>query len=602
LNAIISSYLGRGLQLAALFFFISSAVAGEWVVSAAGEFYPKRPPQMALAADGTPVVAYYDQAGNIQVRRQGVAPQPLNDQQHRGRLSGLELAAVGEVLVAVWRQRLKEGHALVSRRSTDGGTQWGDPVIVDSATQPLPRMQLGSDAKQLYLLWLGRRPDAEPDPVVADSGEQEAEKEDRSERSYHIYAAHSVDQGRSWSAAVQLTTGYTDSIWPALAENDGTAYSFTSSVKEDSRHLLVRRRGYGGEWSAPWSIKEVGDVILLRGVPLQDGIMVLWLASYPGYYLLEGAISRDGGVSWHSFASAETKELDIANLETAVQNQRINIVFSARPRARGGPRKQTVYLLHSANSGRDWQPLQELRHHPKGRTHALYPRIVADDERVVAVWNDFRNFRGGLYFNFSKDGGETWLQEDVPLGPRGGHNTSLYPFARNMALHQGNGYILAGRFRRDQFSQAVDLVLTRFEPKAVYPERSLMDDPGSEEKVALLRERAVAFWEALQKGDYEATYGLFDPFFRGRFRQVDYLSATGMVKYHGYEIEDVVVEGNLGQVTLSYKYEIPDFTTRLGTVSRPLTEARTRETWLFIDGNWYKEYRSESSQSGFGRY
>lgn len=303
-----------------------------------------------------------------------------------------------------------------------------------------------------------------------------------------------------------------------------------------------------------------------------------------------------------SFASDGTRELDIANLEAAVQGERLNIVFSARPGAKQGQRKQTVYLLHSANGGRDWEPPQVLRHAPNAQTHALYPRIVADTDKVVAVWNDFRNFRGDLYLNLSTDGGATWLPEDVPLEPRGRRNTDLYPFAGSMALRQGRCYVLAGRYLDDRFSQAEELVLTQFEPKAEYPERDLRDDPGSEQKVSMLRERAAAFWGALQKGDYETTYGLFDPFFRGRFRKVDYLSATGMVQYQGFEIEDVPVEGNLGQVTLRYKYEIPGVTTRLGTITRPATEAGTRETWLFVDGNWHKEYRNESSGSVFGRY
>ena len=118
----------------------------------------------------------------------------------------------------------------------------------------------------------------------------------------------------------------------------------------------------------------------------------------------------------------------------------------------------------------------------------------------------------------------------------------------------------------------------------------------------MLRRRAETFWGALMENDYKTTYGLFDPFFRGRFREVDYLAATGMVKYHDFEIEDVQVKGNMGQVTLRYKYEIPTVSTRLGTLTRPPTDARIQETWLFVDGDWHKEYRNESSGVVFGRY
>ncbi len=588
--------------IAALFFPVSAWAVQAWTVSGGEGFYPKRPPQMVLAADGTPVVAYYDHRGNIQVRRKDGKPQPLNGSRYRGRLSGLALAAIGDTIWVAWRERHEHGHALVLRRSLDGGRRWGKKVIIDSASEPLPRIQIGGDARCVYMLWLGQRLDADPEPMPPDPEEGDPRVQPP-KHSYHIYASHSRDQGKTWSAPVKLTEGYADSIWPALAIQGDIAYTFSASIKNGKRYLMVRSRRTGGRWSPPSHLKEVGDVLLLRAVPLRGGVMALWLAAYPDHYLLEGAISRDQGRNWHTFAIDETKILDIANLEIAVQGEQLNVVFSARPRGGRGQRKQTIYLLHSANGGRNWEPLRILRHVPYQGTRALYPRIVADTRKVVAVWNDYRNFRGDLYFNVSTDGGATWLQEDVPLEPRGRYNTFLYPFAKSLALRRDRCHLLAGRYSDDRFSPAgVELILLQFEPKPKYPKRSLLDDMGSEKKVSMLRERAKAFWEALKEGDYAAAYELFDPFFRGRFRKVDYLAATGLVHYQSFDIEKVAVDGNLGYVTLRYRYEIPAITTRLGTVSRPPTEAKVRETWLFIDGNWYKEYQNKSSGGVFGRY
>ncbi len=366
--------------------------------------------------------------------------------------------------------------------------------------------------------------------------------------------------------------------------------------------MVARWTDKSGGWSTPLHIKEVGETLLIRPVALQNGVMVLWLASYQGYYLLEGAISRDKGRNWQTFSIDGTKTLDIANLEAAVQGNNINIVFSARQRQQQADRKQRIYLLRSGNGGREWEKLRILRQDPYPRTQALYPRILSDGEKTVAVWNDFRDFRGNLYLNYSTDGGVTWLDRDVPLEPRGRRNSYLFPFAQGLAQHQGRYYLLAGRYANDRFSPPVELVLRQFEPQAKYPGHDLMHDPGSEKKTAMLRARAEKFWNFLMDGSYESVYGLYDPFFRGRFRKVDYLSATGMVKHHSFEIEDVQVEGNMGRVTLSYKYEIPAISTRLGTVARPPTEARISEAWLFIDENWYKEYRNESIGTVFGRY
>lgn len=149
----------RGLLSAVLFLLLTyAAAADEWVVAEAGAFYPKRSPQLAITADGTPVIAYYDGKGGILVRRKGFDPKRLNDSPRAGKPSGLALAAAGGNLVAAWRERRKGEWTLVLRRSTDGGETWSDATLIGSATRPLTRIQLGGDSSNLYLLWSGVSP------------------------------------------------------------------------------------------------------------------------------------------------------------------------------------------------------------------------------------------------------------------------------------------------------------------------------------------------------------------------------------------------------------------------------------------------------------
>ena len=590
--------INRGLPAAALFFVLSAAIASEWVVNGENGFFAKRAPQLAVAADGTPVVAFYDEKGGIRVRKKGQPSRLLNDPAAKAKPSGLALAAVGDALIAAWRERRKQGQTLVTRRSGDGGLTWDAATAVDSESRPLTRIHISGDTtKNLYIVWLGERLDEHPEPMPNEDEETGA---DKPRNSYHIYASRSADGGRSWDSPVKLTAGYADAIWPTLLLKEGRAYSFAAGVKGGKRHMLVRWSD-GAAWSAPAPIKEVGNVLLIRPVALRDGVMVLWLAAYKGYFLLEGALSRDRGKSWRSFSVDATRPLDIANLEAAVQGEHVNIVFSARALRSGSDRKQSIYLLHSANGGRDWDELRTLRNAPS-HTQALYPRIAGDGDKLAVVWNDFRNFRGGLYLDSSSDGGKSWLAADIPLTPPGRRNFFIYPFAQALEQHRGHYYLLAGRYADDSFSSAIDLVLLQFEPDKTFAGSRLRRETAAPQKTAMLRSRAEAFWKALMAQDYETAYGLFDPFFRGRFRKVDYLASTGMVKYHNFEIKDVQVEGNMGRVTLRYKYEIPTVSTRLGPLTRPPTKVKITETWLFIDGNWYKEYRSESTDAVFGRY
>ncbi len=160
----IRSVIHRGLFFAALFFVLPPLAADEWVVNGEHGFYSKRSPELTLAPDGTPVVAFYDGEGHILVRRKGQAPTVLNDDAKSGNPSGLALATLGEDVIAVWRERRKKGQTLVSRRSSDGGATWESVTLIDRETQPLTRIRIGRDgAGNLHILWLGQRRDGEPD-------------------------------------------------------------------------------------------------------------------------------------------------------------------------------------------------------------------------------------------------------------------------------------------------------------------------------------------------------------------------------------------------------------------------------------------------------
>lgn len=53
----------------------------------------------------------------------------------------------------------------------------------------------------------------------------------------------------------------------------------------------------------------------------------------------------------------------------------------------------------------------------------MWPRVACDGATIYAVWQDFRNFGGAVWFNRSSDGGLTWLPSDVRIdrgGPLGG--------------------------------------------------------------------------------------------------------------------------------------------------------------------------------------
>jgi hypothetical protein len=590
--------------LVPLLFFNGWVSADEWQVNE-DVFFAKRSPQLVVNTAGDAFVGYYNEQNQIMVRPYKSRPVALNAGETRGRATGLAMTAAGGHLYAAWREQRKKETVLLLRHSADKGTTWGDEIVIDGFTGALTRIELTADGNgRVHIVWLGERVLAdEQATVVTQQPPTPADKKTERARSYHLYARRSMDHGKTWGDTHRLTAGYTESIWPTLLTRGDRAYSFSWSHKDGKKLIIFSKTQTDGTWQTPVVIQEVNDVLILKSYWAGERLLVLWLNKTHNDFVIEGAFSDDEGQRWTPFVLEGSRGLDVANLEWATQGRQAYLVFSARTVQRSEPWQQTVYLARSRDAGATWEKPRVLRHYPFPYTKALYPRIVAvDGQEVAVVWNDYRNIRGDLYLNYSKDAGAAWLNDDLPLDAPGLHNDYLDPFAGAFAKAGDHYVLLASRYRGDSFASAVDVFLHRFElPKPATVTNDKPDAPGTTEKQQL-RATAERLWGHLLKGDYKAAYPLFDPFFRANHREVDYLASTGRLAYRAFAIKDIALYGNVARVGVDFEYEIPEIVTKQGKFSRPLTKASTVETWVYVLDHWYKEYRNELGGFTYTRY
>jgi hypothetical protein len=133
--------------------------------------------------------------------------------------------------------------------------------------------------------------------------------------------------------------------------------------------------------------------------------------------------------------------------------------------------------------------------------------------------------------------------------------------------------------------------------------KSMSEDLGSPEKVALLKERVNDFWSAFVKEDYEKIYNIYDPFFRAKTDKNTFFGTLGKIKYHEFEIKDIKVEGNVARVKVRTVYSLPKVKLKTQEFSTPEeTPTEFEETWLYIYDNWYKEYYLYSLETGVVKY
>lgn len=564
----------------------------EWLISQDG-LDSKQTPRLVTTAGGQAYVAYRDRGGRLLVGRPGASPFSLTDSGVSA--AGLALEAVGRRIYAAWLEaRPGAAPAIVLRAMSEDGT-WSRPRILDTASRPLPRIRLGGGpGGEVAVVWLGDAPDSDQ----AADPEQPAP----STSNYHLYGRRSSDGGATWGEVQRLTAGYDSGFWPALTMNDGRLHLFADARREGKTHIVHARSDEARGWTRAESIASAGSLLLIAATQARGEPLVLWFGTDEGGFRLQSAV-RDGA-HWRIYRFPGSEEFDIGSLALAARDDQVYLAFSARSaRTDAQPRKNHVYFARSLDGGVSWGPIRPLRHYPFDSTQDTFPQIAltgAGD--LVVAWNDYRNIRGDLYFNRSSDGGASWLEQDRPVDRPGVTEDVLFPFVDNLQSANGGLYLLAARYRDDGFGVS-DLYLHRLPSTGVAPARDLTSDLGSAVKLGLLQERVKAFWNALLAADYGAAYELFDPYFRLRMRRDDYVAQSGRVRHHSFVIQEAEIAGNLAQVEVRFLYEIPEMSLpRGGTYARPPTSATIRETWLFIDGQWHKEYHNEIGDFSFTRY
>jgi hypothetical protein len=185
----------------------------------------------------------------------------------------------------------------------------------------------------------------------------------------------------------------------------------------------------------------------------------------------------------------------------------------------------------------------------------------------------------------SADRGNTWMQRDIPLS-----DTKRHAFRPRISVAKGTFYAAWDQFRDDERKMA-DLVMTKLRWDEAVKMASQKDKGvGLKKKEALLRERVNSYWKGMLKKDLKVTYELHDPFYKAKTPFHSYASHRGPMVYHSYSIEGTKIEDNVATVRVKVTYEVPKITIMGKETSISEKEVTAEETYLFVDGKWFKKF------------
>jgi hypothetical protein len=435
-------------------------------------------------------------------------------------------------------------------------------------------------------------------------------------------------------------------IYPTWASSpDGTIMVASWTFGDDPAGIAVRFRDpETGEFGPRRVVAQDVEITpLIRAFRSADRWFVLWHALHrddPARpFSLHLAYTDDEGETWMQQDIEALRGYDFASADIATDDDgRILVAVDALDRS-GNQRsaKMGVWLIRSLDRGSSWS-VQNLRAgEPMRAFHARNPSVALGPgkDQALVIWEDWQTIRPRLFGSLTEDNGESWrvAHQLLPNQPDG--NLLLRFSVSSVYLSDGRYQVIAERypdsFREKHLVQfgftPADLLAAEPSGTPTSPapagnspaggssteEATSQDagaDPGGaldkaeEVRVEALRERVLNFWQAMEAGDFRSAYHFYDPFFRALNSEERFTALTGKITYADYETNDITLTGALAQVNGTVRANVIPF--RAPTTGELIEQDERwvpiRDPWLWIDGQWYREFYSEGKDLKYTRY
>jgi hypothetical protein len=303
------------------------------------------------------------------------------------------------------------------KRSTDGGTSWGNDTRLTNALSNSDTPTLMVVGSVVHLVWRENR-----------------------DSNYEIYYKRSTDNGTTWTADTRLTYTAQHSISPAsfisgqvihlVWEEEPVLFNTEIYYKRSTNggiswDSLVRLTNWTGDSFSP-SVAVSGLNVHVTWTDMRDGQTEI-------YYMR----STDGGTTWGNDSRMSVN--DFLNSEfamVAASGSDVNLIWSDT-RATGG--YSQVFFKHSSNSGENWGPDSNIT---TNASNKYYPSFVLSGSNIHTIWEDRRDGNPEIYYKNSTNSGISW-GADVRLT----NNTAVSEFV-SMAV-SGTALHVVWRDTRD---------------------------------------------------------------------------------------------------------------------------------------------------------
>jgi len=332
-------------------------------------------------------------------------------------------------IFTVWVDNRDGAYAVWFNRSTDNGNSWfTSPLRINRANANVHSPAIACSKDNVYVVWVDSR----------DGDTQKGQ----------IYFSRSNDGGETWLATDVLLEddddGYTESLQPAITAIGPYVHVAWNDQAFGSPDIFVASSDdFGQRWRLSKSIDvapneprgEASSTEPVIAANAQGAIFVAWVDRRNGGGDIYFNRSDNAGGSWRIPVKLDVGDpipLDGATYTTDSMHPTISAdgmnVYVAWADLRNGTNKD-IFVNYSANGGQNWLTEDvRLDTDNPGFFNSIKPRMVVQKGKAHVVWQDNR-YEGYDVYLRTLEGGVPVGDEEVRVdaGDTQGHNNSENP-------------------------------------------------------------------------------------------------------------------------------------------------------------------------------
>jgi hypothetical protein len=289
------------------------------------------------------------------------------------------VAASGNFVHVVWRDRRDGNWELYYKRSTDGGLTWSADSRLTNNSAETFRSTIAVTGGFVHVFW-----------------------HDDRDGNWEIYYKRSTDNGLSWGTDTRLTNNSGESAHVSAALSGSNIDISWTDRRNNSNYQIYYKRSadnglsWGPDVQLTTNSYSVGSSVSHSG----SVIHVSYQDDYPGNPEVYYKRSTDNGISW---GNNTRLTIDGSNSETpsiVSFGTNAHIIWVD---TRDGNRE--IYYKRSADEGLTWSADTRLTNNP-GFTYL--PTFCISGNILHIVWRDDRDGNNEIYYKRSVDAGLSW--------------------------------------------------------------------------------------------------------------------------------------------------------------------------------------------------